>query len=212
MTKKDLPHSMWSYTQWHEITDNGRECKRGVYMYNWITLLYTWICHNIVNHPYFNKKNFKDNRANSPFLSNWLCSRPTCSDDRTRLPYCSDQTCHCFCRRHIHGSRPGPLGADTSAAAREPTSSGLASFPFAWIEHEGDGKEAAKIPPAPGSPHTRTSIHLSTQHGCPDLRRRSLEMLSVGWPRAGGEQKSQGLTGPRQGAESCLASQGGLLR
>ena len=89
-------------------------------------------------------------------------------------------------------------------AAQEPTSFGLVSFPFAWIEHEGGGKEAAKIPPAPGSPHTWTSIHLSTRHGSPDLRRRPLEMLLCGLAQGGGWSRNhRGSRSPARGLRAA---------
>lgn len=126
------------------------------------------------------------------------------SDDRARPPCCSAQTCHCSPRRHAHGAHRGPLGTETRAAAQEPTSFGLLSFPFAWIEHEGGGKEAAKIPPAPASPHAWTSIHLSTQHGCPDLCGRSLEMLLPGLAQRGGWSRNhRGSRSPVKGLRAA---------
>ena len=47
IANKDLRYSIGNYTQYLIITYNGKESEKriymGIYMYNWITLLYTWI-------------------------------------------------------------------------------------------------------------------------------------------------------------------------
>ena len=57
ITNKDLLHSPGNYTQYFVITYKGKESEKNryIFMCNWITLLYTWNEHNIINQLYFNK-------------------------------------------------------------------------------------------------------------------------------------------------------------
>ena len=55
INNKILLYSTGNYIQYPGINHNGKEC---IYMYNWITLLYSRNLHNIVNQLYFNKINF----------------------------------------------------------------------------------------------------------------------------------------------------------
>ena len=64
MAQGTLPNIMW-WSIWEKILKkNG--C---VYLYNWITLLYSRNCHNIVNQLYFSKT-----LKNAASLEKWYCS------------------------------------------------------------------------------------------------------------------------------------------
>ena len=44
-------------------------------MYNWITLLYTWNSHNIVNQLYFHKKILKSKNKTNTSMSDVIITR-----------------------------------------------------------------------------------------------------------------------------------------
>ena len=58
MTNKDL-YSTGDYIQYLVIAYNRKESEKNIYVcmyiYNWITLLYTWNLHNIVNQLYLSQ-------------------------------------------------------------------------------------------------------------------------------------------------------------
>ena len=53
---KVLLYSTGNYIQYPKINHNGKKC---VYIYNWITLLYSRNLHNNVNQLYFNEIHLK---------------------------------------------------------------------------------------------------------------------------------------------------------
>ena len=77
INNKVLLHSTGNYIQCPEINHNGKEyVKQCVYMYNWITLLYSRNKHNIVNQLYFNKKKKRLKEKKWPHCR--LCYRYVC--------------------------------------------------------------------------------------------------------------------------------------
>ena len=97
--QKVLMYSKGNYIQYPVITHDGKKYKKEcLFVYNWITLLYSRDWHGIVNQLYFNKKKFKENNMELHSMlcgsldGRWVCRRMDACTRMAESLCCSSET------------------------------------------------------------------------------------------------------------------------